>query len=278
MVIFNAMEMLSHSYKKLTSLITSDCPNFAVCKAAAFAILLAGSLKFLLGYTAAPPDFTQFDAGEERKQAFLDYFLPIIQQQNRELLTQRAELLDMHQEKGQLSFLERYKVSNLAETYEVEEFDFDEESDWQTLIRRVDIVPPSLALAQAANESAWGTSRFAEQGNNYYGQWCFVEGCGIVPNQRPAGESYEVADFSSAEESVEYYLRNINHHPAYSQLRQTREQLRNSDATVSGLQLVNGLTNYSERGEEYVSELRNMIQFNDLAQLDGSDNPGYAVN
>ncbi len=263
---------ISESYHKVKAktrgLIATENSNQALVKAIAVAVVLGGALQLSVSYSEAAPDFTEYAAGDERKQAFFDYFLPIIEEENEDILTVRSDLLEIYEDKEQLSFLAKLKVASLAETYEVEEFDFASDSDWNTLIRRVDIVPPSLAIAQAANESAWGTSRFAAEGNNYFGQWCFVEGCGIVPELRPEGEIYEVADFASPAESVEAYLRNINHHPAYQTLRQKRAQLRNSEDNVSGLQLVSGLTNYSERGEEYVEELRSMIRFNELDKFD----------
>ena len=141
-------------------------------------------------------------------------------------------------------------------------------AEWETLLRRVDVVPPSLALAQAANESAWGTSRFARDGNNYFGQWCFEQGCGLVPKRRDEGRAHEVATFSSPVESVERYMANLNTHDAYRPLRERREQLRESEAPITGIQLAAGLEKYSERGEEYIAELRSMIRFNNLGAYD----------
>ena len=174
----------------------------------------------------------------------------------------------MKERPDELSFFERLQVRELTETYEVEDFDADDPADWDLLIRRIDIVPPSLALAQAANESAWGTSRFAREGNNFYGHWCYVEGCGIVPAQREAGARHEVADFASPEESVERYIHNLNHHPAYRELRASRAELRAENEPVNGLELVDELTGYSERGDEYIEELRAMIRFNELLRFD----------
>jgi len=99
----------------------------------------------------------------------------------------------------------------------------------------VDTIPPSLALAQAANESAWGTSRFARQAHNYYGQWCFEKGCGIVPDRRDANKSHEVAAFDSPRESVARYLHNLNSNSAYKSLRDIRSRLKAANKPVTGI-------------------------------------------
>jgi Bax protein len=214
------------------------------------------------------PDFTEFEAGDERKQAFFSYFLPLIEDRNEELLELREELQELSDARTQLSFFERRKVADLADTYEVEGFSVGDPEQWNILLRRVDAVPPSLALAQAANESAWGTSRFAREGNNFYGQWCFVKDCGLVPAAREDGAAHEVAGFDSAKESVERYMHNLNYHPAYIELRSIREALRDQEEPVTGLKIAAGLMSYSERGEAYIEELNSMIRFNDLHEHD----------
>jgi Bax protein len=123
-------------------------------------------------------------------------------------------------------------------------------------------------MAQSANESAWGTSRFARKGNNFFGQWCFRKGCGLVPKQRDANKTHEVAAFDSPEESVKMYIRNLNSNSAYKSLRDLRAKLRRANKPVTGHALAAGLKHYSERGLEYVKELREMISFNKLARYD----------
>jgi Bax protein len=216
------------------------------------------------------PDFREFEAGAERKQAFFSYFLPLIEQRNEELLLLREELQELSDDPAQLSFFERWQVEDLANTYDIEEFSLDDPADWDILLRSVDVVPPSLALAQAANESAWGTSRFAREGNNFFGQWCFIEGCGVVPAARDSGAIHEVEGFDSAKESVERYIHNLNYHPAYAQLRSIRADLREQDQPVTGLKVAEGLGSYSERGDAYIEEVSSMIRFNDLQEYDAN--------
>ena len=136
------------------------------------------------------------------------------------------------------------------------------------LIRRVDVIPTSLVLAQAANESAWGTSRFAREGNNIFGQWCFDEGCGLVPNRRGEDASHEVRAFASVEAAVRAYFRNLNTHPSYEDLRTLRASMRMQGLPLNSMVLARGLTRYSERGMDYVLELQDMIRINELRERD----------
>ena len=115
---------------------------------------------------------------------------------------------------------------------------------------------------QAANESAWGTSRFAQQGYNFFGLWCYKKGCGFVPARRNSGANHEVAKFENLSRATYTYMRNINRHDAYRELRHIRASLRRAQLPVTGLALAEGLMNYSERGAAYVNELQNMIRYN----------------
>ena len=214
------------------------------------------------------PDFREAPAGRERKAAFFGYFLPIIEKQNREILKTRQNLADWYLSRDEISSLHASELNTIAIRYRIHDFDIENDKSWQKLLRRVDIVPPSLALAQAANESAWGTSRFAREANNFYGQWCFNKGCGLVPKKREAGKTHEVAAFDSPQESVKMYIRNLNSNSAYKSLREVRAQLRQLNKPVTGHALAAGLKRYSERGLEYVSELRAMIEYNKLARYD----------
>lgn len=239
-------------------------------------ILAIGALSMLLAgwrYMPAlqvppPPDFSLYDNIDERKDAFFGYFLPLVEMRNQEILKLRAELLRLRETMGTLSGRQQRRVEQLAADYEIEGFDVTETGDWDTLLRRVDVVPPSLALAQAANESGWGMSRFALEGNNYFGHWCYVRGCGLIPDSRPAGARHEVAAFDSPLHSVQRYIRNLNSHDAYQGLRMRRSELRQNEELITGLELAEGLTQYSERGQEYIRELQAMIRFNGLDALD----------
>lgn len=230
------------------------------------AIIIGIALWFTFFSRVAPPDFAEHPAGSERKAAFFAYFKPIIDEVNREIMTDHNKISEVCQSDSEANT----QLSDLAKKYRVDKTDIEAESTCTVLLRRADTVPASLALAQAANESAWGTSRFAQTGNNFFGQWCFEEGCGIVPNSRDAGKAHEVAEFKSPTESVRSYMLNLNGHDAYKPLRQIRHSLKVKNAQVTGIELSYGLNKYSERGEEYGEELRQMIRFNKLTQYDSA--------
>jgi Bax protein len=143
------------------------------------------------------------------------------------------------------------------------------------MLGKVNVLPQGLVLVQAANESAWGTSRFARQANNYFGQWCYSQGCGIVPLKREQGASHEVAKFSSAQGSIRAYFMNVNRNPAYRELRELRNQLvdegRSLTDTDAAMMLTQGLLRYSERGEAYVNDLKGMIRVNNRYWDKGAD-------
>ncbi len=216
------------------------------------------------------PDFKSIEAGETRKQAFIDYIVPVIERKNQQIEVTRQWLQKTRQQGSSLGWWQQNRVSSLAQEYKIQEFEADNDADWQKLMTRVDVIPVSMAVAQAANESAWGTSRFAVDGNNYFGHWCFEPGCGLVPKNRDPGKSHEVAVFLNLHESVEKYIANINSHPAYKEFRKKRKALRNLDENVDGLALVQHLEHYSSRGEEYVKELQAIIRYNDLDRFDAS--------
>ena len=125
----------------------------------------------------------------------------------------------------------------------------------------------SLVLAQAANESGWGTSRFARQANNYFGMWCYQAGCGLKPRQRDQGQSHEVKHFKHVQDSVISYLHNLNTNRAYQPLRDLRQTTRDLGAPLRGVLLAEGLHAYSSRGEAYIKDIQTMIIANDLEQL-----------
>jgi Bax protein len=205
------------------------------------------------------------DETEARKAALVNLLLPHIRQHNRTLLDKRGRLEALHRDISAGTPVSRRDLAWLHELSERYRLDVPDplNAEWsRILLRRIDIVPADLALAQGALESAWGTSRFASEGNNYFGQWCFVPGCGLVPQSRREGARHEVARFSSPSESVRRYMHNLNSHPRYTELRLIREQARQNGAAPSGNELAAGLEGYSELGEEYISMVRSLIRQN----------------
>ena len=214
------------------------------------------------------PDFTVYDNVKHKKLAFFEYMLPLVKEQNSLIKDQRERLLELrHLSVSEFSRAQEDLVTKLMKEYRVKSDQLSKE-DINQLLLRVDEVPASLALAQAAMESAWGTSRFAVQANNLFGQWCYTKGCGLVPLRRDAGNSHEVEKFRTVSDAISSYLRNINSHRAYAGLRKDRAQLRATGDAVTGYKLAEGLVDYSELREAYVNEIQAVIRINKLAQYD----------
>ena len=217
------------------------------------------------------PDFASINDVQVRKQSFFNFIEPFVDQVNIEIIQQRQRVLVIQakmQDGEELSASDLRHLSTLAELYELDTDDLTDAEFLTVLLRRVDKIPASLALAQAANESAWGTSRFAQQGNNYFGQWCYSDGCGLVPNRRREGATHEVRSFDSVKDSVKAYIHNLNTFPSYQMLRRIRQQLRVQNKPVDGASLTDGLESYSSRGHDYIDELQNMIYSNNLLSRD----------
>ncbi|MFT6897342.1 MAG: Bax protein [Paraglaciecola sp.] len=210
------------------------------------------------------PDFTDFSSVTEKKRAFFAYLLPEIERQNEITLTLRKAIHAMQSlaaaEQPLTPFAQRL-LTTLRKSYRVEK-NVDTQHALAVLSLKVDMIPPELVLVQAANESGWGTSRFARKGYNFFGLWCFTKGCGFVPRQRDEGSQHEVAKFSSLSKAVKTYIRNLNRHYAYQELREIRSQLRQQNKPVTARALVHGLHSYSERGQDYIDELVGMMRVN----------------
>ncbi len=217
------------------------------------------------------PDFVSIKSIEVKKQQFFDYLQDYVIAENQAVAASRAELSTLAAIANSgvaFSIREREWLLDLAANYRVESAKLSDRELVNELLLRVDGLPVSLVLAQAANESAWGTSRFALEGNNVFGQWCYQEGCGIVPKRRRVGAVHEVKTFESIAGSVEAYFRNINTHASYQYLRRMRAEMRSREQKLDPMVLALGLGHYSERGEHYVDELQNIILQNRLRRRD----------
>lgn len=204
-------------------------------------------------------DFSSFASVAQKKRAFVAFLRPAVEKVNQELAAKRVRLKTLLNAE-RLSDKDSVWLNEMAQTYKVKAK--TKSQKLQALLRRVDQLPESLVMMQAANESAWGTSRFARKGFNFFGQWCFRKGCGLIPNERDQGLSHEVARFSDVEASVRAYFFNINTNPAYDLLRELRYVQRRENEPLNGELLASGLSHYSSRGEAYVLEISDMIRFN----------------
>lgn len=219
---------------------------------------------------SSAPDFTAIEDVSEKKHAFFSYLKPGIALENQRIEKERVRLnrLREHLEAGNLVDTDIDDAKKLAHLYQVELQTNEITHDWiDEMLHRVDVIPEALVLTQAANESAWGTSRFARTAKNYFGQWCYSKGCGVVPLQRSEGMTHEVAKFGSVQESIHRYFMNVNRNAAYFDLREIRFQLREDGADLlsmsSAMEMSNGLLKYSERGEAYIQDLQAMMRHNE---------------
>jgi len=212
-----------------------------------------------------PPDIADIESIKKRKQFFIKAILPVILRINEDIIEARERLTKLKKtsELGiALTKSQNIWINRLAERYETTP------EDWDSLLSRIDIVPPSLAIAQAAEESGWGTSRFAREGNALFGQYTFVASDGMLPEKREHGEQHLIRSYSSLFEAVGSYMHNLNYHPAYAEFRQERKYLRDNAMGLDGIQLVGKLIRYSERGTKYIEAIRHIIRSNDLSPLD----------
>lgn len=203
-----------------------------------------------------------------RKARFFEQLRPVVEAENERTLAIRAAVKDLQKKSadGALTESESAWLADVASRYRVDA-KASGAPDFTALLRRVDVIPVSLTLSQAAMESAWGRSRFAQEGNNLFGQWCFSEGCGIVPAKRNEGASHEVARFKTVNAAVRSYFENLNRHPTYVSLREVRQGIRRGRTTATpGIDMAVGLENYSELGTEYVDHISSVIRQNKLSQ------------
>ena len=226
--------------------------------------------------SALPRDFDELQSVEQRKSLFLRTVLPLVLRENERLRGERARLLAARarlQAGAALDPDEREWLDDLAQRYGTAP------RDWEALLRRVDSIPPSLALAQAATESAWGTSRFVREGNALFGMWTWSEDVpGIVPQERDDDARHRVRAFPTLEESVRAYMRTLNTHRAYREFRDRRAAQRRAHKHLSGLVLASEVSRYSEQREVYTVQLRSLIRGNGLQQLDRTALGGDATD
>jgi len=222
---------------------------------------------------------------ENKKRLFFRTSVPLILRANELIMVDRNRLKDIrssHKKNAAISEKDQLWILKLAKIYKVEVTDGQVTSTLiDTLWKKVDIVPTSLALAQAAEESGWGTSRFAAKGNAVYGQWTWGSNAITPEKQRKELGNYGIASFETLQQSICAYMLNLNTHNAYASLREKRAQLRKNDEKITGHILAGQLTKYSERGEEYVKSLRSLMDYNKLNPTDDAylskDAPIYLV-
>ena len=213
-----------------------------------------------------PSGFSEISVPAKRKVQFISLVLPLILHVNETIAALREQLVDMRDREAAgspLSDGERSWLGSVAERYGVEPVDYGE------LLKSVDIIPPSLAIAQSAEESGWGTSRFARAGNALFGQRTYKPGAhDMVPEKRADGATFRVRSYNSLLNSVFSYAHNLNSHEAYGAFRDARARLRHAGRRIDGKALVGTLSRYSERGEAYIETIRRIMRIDDLGLFD----------
>jgi len=209
------------------------------------------------------PDFRHFANTQEKKTAFFRYFSDIVNDKNSKLLALRSRVSAIAQSDS-LKTDERAWLVEIMAAYGVKLEGKTFADALSELVSRIDEIPRSLVVAQAAMESVWGTSRFAVKGANFFGHWCYQKGCGLVPAQRAENGRHEVRTFDSPAASVDAYFRNINSHRAYAKLRRIRQAARKEDKALDGCALAEGLAHYAEQGLAYVNAIKHLIHSNAL--------------
>ena len=216
--------------------------------------------------TTLPKDLPKLREPAERKNVFIMMMLPLVLHTNELILQTRTKLrtLLLAKDSGQtLSVKDRRFLASVAIKYGLET------SNIEDLIKRVDIIPPSLALAQSAEESGWGTSRFAREGNALFGQRTWRSVTGLVPKKRDEGKTFKVKVFDDLLDGVKAYAHNLNVNLFYKDFREKRAEMRDSNSrTIDGVQLAATLTRYSERGSEYIKTIQSIIRINRLSVFD----------
>jgi len=213
-----------------------------------------------------PDDLAAVESAADRKALFFRALLPLMLDANEAVLRDRARLIALEQRLAAgetISAREQAWLDRLAQAYEVDGVNF------QQLLRRVDAVPPSLAMAQAAIESGWGTSRFAREGQALFGQKVFNTEVGMTPASAD-DDDYQIHAFNGLAEGVRAYVRNLNTHNAYREFRDRRAGLRVQNRPLDGYELAGTIGKYSERGPDYIRDVRAMIQSNQLRAFDGA--------
>ncbi len=211
-------------------------------------------------FTQFPKDLDALESTQLKKETFIKIVLPLVVAENERILADREKLIYLSDKKFTTEADKQWLRQKLLE-YKVKKGDLKE------LLVRMDIIPTSIALAQAAKESGWGTSRFALEGNAIFGQWTW-SGQGIAPLDRASNKNHKILKFPILRASVKAYKNNLNTHKSYSKFREKRFNLRAKNKKISGLELTETLNNYAQTGSEYTKILNQIIRQNRLSDFE----------
>ena len=211
-------------------------------------------------FTQFPRDLDNLQSVQLKKETFIKIVLPLIVAENEKIIDDREKLKTLIEKKFTTDTEKQWLRQKLLE-YKVKK------SDLKELLFRMDMIPVSIALAQAAKESGWGTSRFALEGNAIFGQWTW-DGQGIAPLKRDGDKNHKILKFPILRASVKAYKNNLNTHKSYLKFREKRSQLRDKNKNITGLALTSTLKNYAQTGSEYTKILNQIITQNRLSDFE----------
>ena len=211
-------------------------------------------------FTQFPKDLSEIQSVKLKKETFIKIVLPLVVAENEKILADKEKLKILENKKYTTDLEKQWLRQKLLE-YKVKKGDLKE------LAKRIDIIPTSIALAQAAKESGWGTSRFALEGNAIFGQWTW-SGQGIAPLERSSNKNHKILKFPILRASVKAYQNNLNTHKGYSNFREKRLKIRQTNKKIKGLELTETLKNYAQTGSEYTKILNQIIRENRLADFE----------
>ena len=211
-------------------------------------------------FTQFPRDLDALQNTKLKKETFIKIVLPLIVAENERIIADRKKLILLSDKKFTTDLEKQWLRQKLLE-YKVKKGNINE------LLLRMDIIPTSIALAQAAKESGWGTSRFALEGNAIFGQWTW-SGQGIAPLDRESNKNHKILKFPILRASVKAYQNNLNTHKSYLKFRKKRSSLREKKKKISGLELTETLNNYAQTGSEYTKILNQIIRQNRLTDFE----------
>ncbi len=207
-----------------------------------------------------PNEIKNIGNTKKRKEMFIKIVLPLIVKENNKIRIDRKRLFTILN-KNSNTDIEKKWLEKKYKQYGVRK------NDLSTLKVRMDEIPVSLAIAQAAKETGWGTSRFALKGNALFGQWTW-SGEGLKPKNADEGKDHKVMKFHSLQLSVRAYLRNLNTHSTYKNLRKARTELRSQNKPLDSFVLSKYLDRYAETGSQYIEVLQKIIEQNNLKDFD----------
>ncbi len=211
-------------------------------------------------FTQFPRDLDDLQSVQLKKETFIKIVLPLVVAENEKILDDREKLNNLIEKKFTTDAEKQWLRQKLLE-YKVKK------SNLKELMFRMDMIPVSIALAQAAKESGWGTSRFALEGNAIFGQWTW-DGQGIAPLKRDGDKNHKILKFPILRASVKAYKNNLNTHKSYQKFREKRQQLRDKNKKITGLALTDTLKNYAQTGSEYTKILNQIITQNRLSDFE----------